>query len=126
RRVAGMGATLRLDLDVNMVERAKLDEVFKEQVIQLKHADDAEVLKVGKLVGAHAIVVGEVQQWERTVGDQISRVSLALRMIDVESGLVLFNGEGHGSDATGDDPEGLASLLAPRTTAPFASQTASR
>jgi hypothetical protein len=122
-RVAGIVTTLLLDLDINMVERAKLDEVFKEQVIQLKHADDAEVLKVGKLVGAHAIVVGEVQQWERTEGDQISRVSLALRMIDVESGLVLFNGEGHGSDATADDPEGLARVIAHRILARFGSQT---
>lgn len=122
-RVAGIVTTLMLDLDVNMVERAKLDEVFKEQVIQLKHADDAEVLKVGKLVGAHAIVVGEVQQWERTEGDQISRVSLAFRMIDVESGLVLFNGEGHGSDATADDPEGLARVIAHRILARFGSQT---
>jgi hypothetical protein len=122
-RVAGIVTTLLLDLDINMVERAKLDEVFKEQVIQLKHADDAEVLKVGKLAGAQAIVVGEVQQWERTEGDQISRVSLALRMIDVESGLVLFNGEGHGSDATADDPEGLARVIAHRILARFGSQT---
>jgi hypothetical protein len=122
-RVAGIVTTLMLDLDVNMVERVKLDEVFKEQVIQLKHADDADVLKVGKLVGAHAIIVGEVQQWERTEGEQISRVSLALRMIDVESGLVLFNGEGHGSDATADDPEGLARVIAHRILARFGSQT---
>ena len=122
-RVAGIVTTLLLDLDINVVERAKLDEVFKEQVIQLKHADDAEVLKVGKLVGAHAIVVGEVQQWERIEGDQSSRVSLALRMIDVESGLVLFNGEGHGSDATADDPEGLARVIAHRILARFGSQT---
>ena len=122
-RVAGIVTTLLLDLDVNMVERAKLDEVFKEQVFQLKHADDAEVLKVGKLVGAQAIVVGEVQQWERTEGEQVSRVSLAFRMIDVESGLVLFNGEGHSSDAMADDPEGLARVIAHRILARFGSQT---
>jgi hypothetical protein len=122
-RVAGMVTTLLLDLDINMVERAELDEVFNEQVVQLQYADDAEVLKVGKLVGAQAIVVGEVQQWERTEGEQVSRVSLALRMIDVESGLVLFNGEGHGSDATADDPEGLARLIANRILARFGSQT---
>lgn len=122
-RVAGIVTTLLLDLDINMVERAKLDEVLKEQVIQLTHADDAEVLKVGKLVGAQAIVVGEVQQWERTVGEQVSRVSLVFRMIDVESGLVLFNGEGHSSDATADDPEGLARVIAHRILARFGSQT---
>ena len=122
-RVAGIVTTLLLDLDINMVERAKLDEVLKEQVIQLTHADNAEVLKVGKLVGAQAIVVGEVQQWERTVGEQVSRVSLVFRMIDVESGLVLFNGEGHSSDATADDPEGLARIIAHRILARFGSQT---
>ena len=122
-RVAGIVTTLLLDLDINMVERAKLDEVLKEQVIQLTHADDAEVLKVGKLVGAQAIVVGEVQQWERTDGEQISHVSLALRMIDVESGVVLFNGEGNGTDAMADDPEGLARVIVHRILARFGSQT---
>lgn len=122
-RVAGMVTTLLLDLDVNMVERTELDEVFKEQVVQLKHGDDTEVLRVGKLVGAQAIVVGEVHQWERADGDQVSRVSLVLRMIDVESGLVLFNGEGHGSDATADHPEGLARAIVNRILARFGSQT---
>ena len=122
-RVAGMVTTLLLDLDVNVVERTELDEVFKEQVVQLKHADDAEVLKVGKLVGAQAIVVGEVQQWERADGDHVSHVSLALRMIDVETGVVLFNGEGHGSDATADSPEGLARVIANRILTRFGSQT---
>ncbi len=121
-RVAGIVTTLLLDLDINMVERAELDEVFKEQIVQLQYADDADVLRVGKLVGAQAIVLGEVQQWERAEGDQISRVSLVLRMIDVESGVVLFNGEGHGFDATADDPEGLARVIAHRILARFGSQ----
>lgn len=122
-RVAGIMTTLLLDLDMNIVERTKLDEVFKEQAIQLRYTDDADVLKVGKLVGAHAIVVGEVQQWERTVGEQVSRVALVFRMIDVESGVVLFYGEGHSSDATADDPEGLARLITHRILARFGSQT---
>ena len=122
-RVAGIVTTLLLDLDLNMVERAELDEVFKEQVVQLQHADDAEVLKVGKLVGAQAIVVGEVQQWERPEGDQTNRVSLAFRMIDVESGVVLFNGGGYGSDPTADDPEGLARVIVNRILSRFGSQT---
>ena len=122
-RVAGIVTTLLLDLDINMVERTELDEVFKEQVVQLKHADDAEVLKVGKLVGAQAIVVGEVQQWVRADGDQIGRVSLAFRVIDVESSVVLFNGEGYGSDATADDPEGIARAIVQRILARFGSQT---
>ncbi len=122
-RVAGMVTTLLLDLDINVVERAKLDEVLKEQVIQLTHADDANTLKVGKLVGAQAIIVGGVQQWERQEQGRSNNVSLSLRMIDVETGQLLFNGEGHLTDVTSDDPEGSARLIVHRILARFGSQT---
>jgi PDZ domain/Curli production assembly/transport component CsgG len=122
-RVAGFVTTLLLDLDINMVERAKLDEVLKEQVIQLTHADDANVLKVGKLVGAQAIIVGGVQQWERQEQTRTNNVSLSMRMIDVETGQLLFNGEGHLADFTTDDPEGSARLIVHRILARFGSQT---
>src|SRR5688572_3455279 len=123
-RVAGIVTTLLLDLDINMVERPKLDEVLKEQVIQLTHADDANVLKVGRLVGARAIIVGGVQQWEREEQGRTNHVSLSLRMIDVETGQLLFNGEGHLADFTTDDPEGSARLIVHRILARFGSQTA--
>ncbi|HEY6084931.1 MAG TPA: PDZ domain-containing protein, partial [Nitrospira sp.] len=122
-RVAGIVTTLLLDLDVHMVERAKLDEVLKEQVIQLTHTDDANVLKVGRLVGAQAIIVGEVQQWERHEQERMHSVSLSLRMIDVETGLLLFSGEGHLTDPTTDDPESSARLIVHRMLARFGSQT---
>jgi hypothetical protein len=121
-RAAGMVTTLMLDLDVHMVERAKLDEVLKEQIIQLTHADDANVLKVGRLLGTQAIIVGEVQQWERHEQERTHAVSLALRIIDVETGVLLFSGEGHLADATSDDPESSARLIVHRILARFGSQ----
>lgn len=121
-RTAGMVTTLMLDLDVHMVERAKLDEVLKEQVIQLTHADDANVLKVGKLLGTQAIIVGEVQQWERHEEERTHAVSLALRIIDVETGVLLFSGEGHLTDPTTDDPESSARIIVHRILARFGSQ----
>jgi hypothetical protein len=122
-RVAGIVTTLMLDLDVHMVERAKLDEVLKEQVIQLTHADDANVLKVGKLLGAQAIIVGEVQQWEQYGQERMHSVSLSVRMIDVETGLLLFSGEGHLTDPTSEDPESSARLIVHRLLTRFGSQT---
>jgi hypothetical protein len=122
-RVAGIVTTLMLDLDMRMVERAKLDEVLQEQVIQLTHADDANVLKVGKLVGAEAIIVGEVQQWEQRQQEHTNSVSLALRMIDVETGLLLFSGQGHLSDPTTDNPESSARVIVHRILTLFGSQT---
>ncbi|WP_455379193.1 PDZ domain-containing protein [Petrachloros mirabilis] len=121
-RVAGIVTTLLLDLDLNIVERAKLDEVLKEQVIQLKHGDDAGALKIWKLLGAQAIVVGEVQQWERYEQDRMHSVSLALRMIDVENGLLLFSSEGHLTDPTTDDPESSARAIVHRMLTRFGSQ----
>lgn len=122
-RVAGIVTNLMLDLDVHMVERSKLDDVLKEQVIRLTHTDDADALEVGKLIGAQAIIVGEVQQWERREQERTHSVSLALRMIDVETGLLLFSGQGHLTDPTTDDPEGSARLIVHRMLARFGAQT---
>jgi PDZ domain/Curli production assembly/transport component CsgG len=122
-RVAGIVTTLMLDLDVEMVERVELDEVLKEQVIQLTHADDENVLKVGQLLGAQAIIVGEVQQWDRQEQARANSVSLALRIIDAETGTLLFSGQGHLTDPTTDNPEGSAHLIVNRILSRFASQT---
>jgi len=122
-RVAGMVATLMLDLDMNMVERAQLDDLLQEQVTQLTHSDDANALTVGKLVGAEAIIVGEVQQWEEREHEHANSVSLALRMIDVETGQVLFSGQGHLTDRTNGNPESSARVIVNRILTLFGAQT---
>jgi S1-C subfamily serine protease len=53
----------------------------------------------------------------------MNKVSLSLRMIDVETGQLLFNGEGHLTDFTTDDPEGSARLIVHRILARFGAQT---
>jgi predicted metalloprotease with PDZ domain len=121
--VAGIVTTLMLDRDISMVERAKLDEVLKEQVTQLTHADDANALKVGRLLGAQAIVVGEVQQWERHVQERAHSVALAWRLIDVETGGLLFSGEGHLTDPMTDDPESSVRLIVHRILTRFGTRT---
>lgn len=121
-RIAGMVTTLMLDLGLNVVERAQLDDVLREQVIQLTHGGDADVLRVGQLVGADAIVVGEVQQWERRQQERTSSVSLSLRMIDVETGRLLFSGQGHLTDPTSDNPEQAARLIVNRILTQFGVQ----
>jgi TolB-like protein len=122
-RVSGIVTTLLLDLDLSIVERTKLEQVVKEQVLRLTRGDDTDALKVGKLAGANAIVVGEVQQWESDATARTSRVSLALRLIDVETGLLLFSGEGHMDDGVGDDQEYAARLIAHRILARFGAKT---
>ncbi len=50
-------------------------------------------------------------------------MSLALRMIDVETGLLLFSGQGHLTDPTTDNPESSARLIVHRILTLFGAQT---
>jgi hypothetical protein len=113
-KVSAIVTNLLLDLDIAIVERAKLEQVFEEQVMQLKYSDEAHALRIGKIAGAKAIVVGEVQQWESTEPDKTAKVSLTLRMIDVETGQLLFDGDGHSNDPISVTPDNLARLIAHR------------
>jgi hypothetical protein len=113
-KVSAIVTNLLLDLDIAIVERAKLEQVFEEQVVQLKHSDEAHALRIGKIAGAKAIVVGEVQQWDSTEPEKTAKVALTLRMIDVETGQLLFDGEGHSNDPISATPDNLARLIAHR------------
>lgn len=118
-RLSAIVTALLLDLDVSLVERARLEQVLDEQVVRLKHADDTDALRVGRIAGAKAIVVGEIQQWEKDRQDQAAKVALALRMIDVQTGQLLFGGEGHSNDPITGTPETLARLIAHRILTKF-------
>ena len=71
-------------------------------------------LRIGKIAGAKAIIVGEVQQWENTEPDKTAKVALTLRMIDVETGQLLFDGNGHSNDPISVTPDNLARLIVHR------------
>jgi len=118
-RLSAIVTALLLDLDVSLVERARLEQVLDEQVVRLKHSDDADALRVGKIAGAKAIVVGEIQQWEKDGRDKAAKVALAFRIIDVETGQLLFGGEGHSNDPITGTPETLARLIAHRILTKF-------
>ena len=113
-KVSAIVTNLLLDLDMTIVERAKLEQVFDEQVVQLKHSEEANALRIGKIAGAKAIIVGEVQQWENTEPDKTAKVALTLRMIDVETGQLLFDGNGHSNDPISVTPDNLARLIVHR------------
>ena len=119
-RVAAVVTTLLLDLGLNLVERSELGQVFNEQALQLQHAADREAVSVGRLGGAKAMVVGEVAQWESLNEDRTAQVSLSIRMIDVESGRLLFGGAGHFRHPMTGTPEHLARVLVHRILGRFA------
>lgn len=82
-----------------VVERARLQEIFGEQRVQLSHSseDDAKVLRVGRLAGAERVVFVEaVQRAEWTGGvsnrSMVYRVSVSVRCVNVETGEIQWSG----------------------------------
>lgn len=67
----------------SVVERARLDAVFAEQQLQAsRHLDPATAVRVGKLLGARQIVLGNVAEFE-------GRLVVDARRVDVATGEVL-------------------------------------
>ncbi len=119
-RVAAIVTTLLLDLGLTLVERAEIQEVMLEQALQLQHSEDGNALSVGKLAGAKAVVLGEVARWDVSEADRTAQVSLSLRVIDVETGQLLFGGSGHLTQPMTGAADDLARVLVHRILSRFA------
>ncbi len=122
----------------DVIEKARIFDVLNEQKLSLTGAiDNSQALRIGKLLGARAIVVGEVGQCtnnQRRTGTMdvpftsfstgkttcISRqglewnenfVSLVLRVIDVETGQLIYSGSGYFDRSVTDPPHQMAELI---------------
>ena len=80
--------------NLTIIERGKNSKVLTEQSIQQTGLISSETAKeVGKLVGADAIVIGDLTDyliWD-ALGSFGSTISFSIGMIDVQSGKVLLN-----------------------------------
>jgi hypothetical protein len=122
RTVAALVAQKLRTWDFTVVERGTVEDAWQAEVARSPGAGLVPIaLTVGKATGAKAIIVGEVLQWETEVtpdpkaaqGDETHEtyVSISLRMIDVNTGAVLFGGDGHYPEATGDPPQAQAAEI---------------
>jgi len=79
-----------------VVERARLQQVFEEQKIQLVHTpeDQGTLLRIGRIVGATQMIFVEVKitgsSWMMDSDRDLLGVSV--RDVDVESGEILWSG----------------------------------
>ena len=87
-----------------VVERVRLQQVFKEQQVRLTHTsdDDADLLRVGKLIGADRVVFAEVKSKEH--------LSVGVRGVDVETGAIRWSGMAYYNVATSTTEHGLVNL----------------
>jgi curli biogenesis system outer membrane secretion channel CsgG len=115
--VAGILASQLNVKGFTVVERSRLEQIFSEQRLQLSHTDEkANVLKVGQIAGAQAVAVGEVTQWSSNLpksphGHRETYVTIGLRLVDVESGIVLFSGDGYYTVPATTTPEHASWLI---------------
>ncbi len=116
--VAGIAASQLNIRGFTVVERSRLEQIFSEQQIQLMHADEtSHALNVGRIAGAQAVVVGEVTRWQsnqhredREAGSE-TYVTIAMRLVDVESGIVLFSSDGYFAKPARSTPEDAARFI---------------
>ena len=80
-----------------IVERARLEEVFKEQGLVLTYTPDREgdLLRVGQLVGAEQLVFT----------DHAGYSSASIRAVDVQTGKVLWSGSAYWPDEVMGSPQ---------------------
>ncbi len=108
-----------------VVERSRLDQVFKEQEIRLTHTpdDNAQVLRVGKLIGAERVIFAEHTISSSVVSrsafnaygggsraETVYHVSVAVRGVDIETGEVRWSGTGQFPSPITNPEAGLSHL----------------
>jgi hypothetical protein len=126
---AGVGSTLISmfqQFGLVVVERAQLQQVFKEQQIRLTHTsdDDADILRVGKLIGADRVVFAEasnreaqfssasVNQYGGNYSSQVGyHLRVAVRAVEVETGKIRWSGTAVNPTAV-NNPEDSLTMLA--------------
>jgi hypothetical protein len=83
KAVAEMLRTKLVELRVyTIIERGKLEEVMKEQALQLTGAVDSKTaVEIGKLVGAKFVIIGSLAKTAE------SHYTLNARLIEVETGI---------------------------------------
>ena len=134
--VQGLANQMFAKWGFNMVERNRLYDILNEQRLSLSGImDQSEQLRIGKLLGVKSIVVGEVGQYSTQQrhtdttyfpltlygktsyypiqGQQWmeSYVSIALRVIDVETGQLIYSGSGQYAKGLTNPPQQLAQLI---------------
>lgn len=121
----GESVTILQNMGLRIVERSRLQQVFDEQKIRLTYStdDDAQILKVGKIIGADSIVFIETEtSSSQTSGafinqyggsshsETVTNASVSVRGVNVQSGEVMWTGTAHYPQAINNPEAGIVYL----------------
>ncbi|MEO0101663.1 MAG: CsgG/HfaB family protein [candidate division WOR-3 bacterium] len=68
----------------DIVERGRIEELWKEQDLDKKRIDEKTAVEIGKMLGAHGVILGAVREYRR------NKVGLACRLVSVETGRIIW------------------------------------
>ena len=76
-----------------LVERSQIGKVLNESELALSGISDSKAAEVGSMVGADGVVIGTVGDYEKVSQgkDSFAVVSIAARMIDTNSGTIVWS-----------------------------------
>lgn len=105
-------------LGYRIVDRSRVKQVLDEQKIMLTHSTDdtAQLLKVGKVLGAGSIVFVEIETSSSQTSrggmhsNTVTNVSVSARGVDVESSSVIWSGAAYYSKPINNPEEGIVYL----------------
>jgi len=75
-----IGATRLFD----MMERIRVQELYDEQDFDPDRVDEATAVEIGKMLGAHGVILGTITDYHK------GRVGISMRLVDVETGQHLW------------------------------------
>ncbi len=86
-----------------VIERSQIKAIFEEQELQMTGCTDSScAVKMGKLLSARKILVGEIAKFGKSI-------LITVRVVDVEKGVAEFSSKGKAANE--DDLESAASRL---------------
>lgn len=68
----------------HLVERLRVQELFNEQDFDPDRLDQATAVKIGRMLGAHGVLLGTITDYEK------GRVGISMRLVAVETGKQLW------------------------------------
>lgn len=63
-----------------LIERIRVQDLYNEQDFDPERVDDETAAKIGKMLGAQAVILGQVTEYTR------GRTSISMRLVDSETG----------------------------------------
>ena len=99
-RIRELTMTQLLALDIfDLVDKGRIDQIFQQEAIPpTAPLDTATIQRLGETLDVEAVLLGSVEQIGQSRGSAVfTEITMTLRLIDCETGQLLWQASGRGS-----------------------------